>query len=136
MLDQKSSFFLISEPDARSEAETPQSAAVTPSLSSLSYALRHPETWPDAFFWDYEDCKSCAIGLTCQLWSVSAPQEADVDVRLYLVSQCFRMPIEAARRVFLEVVPPWSWRRPFNRHHVAPEHVAMAIDRYVASAHF
>ena len=24
-----------------------------PSLHALSYALRHPDTWPEGFVWDY-----------------------------------------------------------------------------------
>lgn len=34
-----------------------------PSLTALSYALRHPGTWPKDFVWDYSDCTTCAIGL-------------------------------------------------------------------------
>lgn len=39
-----------------------------PSLVALSYALRHPETWPKDFVWNYSKCTSCAVGLALRLW--------------------------------------------------------------------
>ena len=40
-----------------------------PSLPALAYALRHPETWPDSFVWNYAQCESCAAGLIHELWN-------------------------------------------------------------------
>lgn len=46
-----------------------------PSLHALSYALRHPDTWPEGFMWNYNQCHQCAMGLAHQLWNI---QEAAV----------------------------------------------------------
>lgn len=51
-----------------------------PSLRGLSYALRHPETWPAGFEFDYGDCKRCAIGLIFKLWGIQYP------IDIYLAS--------------------------------------------------
>jgi hypothetical protein len=40
-------------------------------LSELSYALRHPETWPGGFEWDFYDCEKCAMGLAARMWHSS-----------------------------------------------------------------
>jgi hypothetical protein len=40
-----------------------------PNLVGLSYALRHPETWPKDFIWDYKSCDACAVGLARRLWA-------------------------------------------------------------------
>jgi hypothetical protein len=39
-----------------------------PSLANLSYILRHPETWPENFKWDYRRFDSCAVGLASRRW--------------------------------------------------------------------
>lgn len=39
-----------------------------PNLVGLSYGLRHPETWPADFVWNYSDCRTCGIGLALRLW--------------------------------------------------------------------
>jgi hypothetical protein len=122
----------------RSKVVANQSNDYSPSLIGLSYALRHPETWPEGFAWNYNDCKSCAIGLACQLWSLSPAKEADAFVLLCLASRWFGMPFEAAQQVFFDVLPPWSWRYICDnsrRNNVSPEDVAMAIDRYGAGVH-
>lgn len=42
----------------------------TLTLADLSWRLRHPETWPAGFAWDYGRCASCAIGLA---WRLTMP---------------------------------------------------------------
>lgn len=39
-----------------------------PSLEALSYILRHEETWPKNFSWNFDGFFSCAIGLSQQIW--------------------------------------------------------------------
>jgi hypothetical protein len=36
-------------------------------LRKLSYALRHPETWPPEFEFDFHLTDKCALGLACEL---------------------------------------------------------------------
>lgn len=36
-------------------------------LEGLAWRLRHPETWPTDFVWDYSDCRTCAMGLAYRL---------------------------------------------------------------------
>ena len=45
----------------------------TPSVDGLIYSLRHPETWPNGFSWDFEYCSSCAMGLSRALWPDGQP---------------------------------------------------------------
>ena len=40
-----------------------------PSLRGLAFALRHPETWPAGFTWNYAKCNSCAMGLAAKIWT-------------------------------------------------------------------
>ena len=43
-------------------------------LATLSYALRHPETWPPAFGpWNFLDRDRCAMGLACHLGLAATP---------------------------------------------------------------
>ena len=46
------------------------------SLRGLSYALRHPETWPTGFKWKFVDCHRCAMGLAAELAMVERPTPA------------------------------------------------------------
>ena len=39
-----------------------------PSLSALSFVLRHKELWPDGFEWNYRSCDHCAMGLAKIMW--------------------------------------------------------------------
>lgn len=86
-----------------------------PSLANLAYALRHRETWPPTFHWDYRFFSSCAIGLSLELWPRST------------FACCIPMAI------FVEVRPPMRWRDfltgPRSLADVQPQHVADAIDR-------
>ena len=49
--------------------QQPSEILSKPSLSALSFILRHRELWPDTFKeWNFSDCRSCAIGLSFCLW--------------------------------------------------------------------
>lgn len=40
-----------------------------PSLENLSHVLRHHETWPQGFEWDFAKTECCALGLAERLWA-------------------------------------------------------------------
>lgn len=42
-----------------------------PSLEALAYLLRHKELWPAGFEWNFDECDTCAIGLTTRVWDVA-----------------------------------------------------------------
>ena len=52
----------------------------TPSLRALVFALRHKETWPEGFVWDYAHCDNCAMGLAWKMWPqhISQPGVSEV----------------------------------------------------------
>jgi hypothetical protein len=108
-----------------------------PTLHGLSYVLRHPEMWPEGFYWDYEDCCHCAIGLSDELWSDAVPCTGDGDQPVSDMAKAFAMPYTEAERIFF-----WANRelpRKFGlferkRQDVTPDFVADQIDAYLARA--
>lgn len=116
-----------------------------PSLHALSYALRHPDTWPKDFIWNYNECEKCAMGLAHQLWA-QIPQTKPATAAS-IMARAFAMPYEAARSIFLG---DWKWvpKREITKGHlwwkknllcadhsrVSPEMVADQIDAYLARA--
>lgn len=54
-----------------------------PSLHALSYALRHPDTWPENFVWDYNDCQQCAMGLANAFWHKGRHQKSGKNTEGY-----------------------------------------------------
>lgn len=58
----------------------------TLTLADLSQRLRHPETWPEGFVWDYGDCASCAIGLAWRL-TMPADKRKPADWEIWLAEQ-------------------------------------------------
>ena len=113
-----------------------------PSLENLSYCLRHPETWPESFFWDYSHCDQCAMGLAHELWS-SIP-ESNRDDGASTMARSFAIPYEVAQSIFLgrEGGHCASWtpqkmrwfRSKADLGSVTPEMVADQIDKHIASA--
>ena len=96
----------------------------TPTLEGLAWALRHPETWPEGFEWDYRACTSCAMGLAVRLWrDIGIPTTSDVGDALHISSVI-------ATRFFI------GMKRDIGAtfmSDVKPHHVADAIDRYLAT---
>lgn len=47
------------------------STQLTPSMlrSALISALRHPETWPEGFVWNWENCQRCGMGLLIAMFT-------------------------------------------------------------------
>src|SRR5882762_5295787 len=70
-----------------------------PSLHGLSYALRHPDTWPKDFYWDFSRCNHCAMGLAHRLWW-SIPS-ADRNDGASIMAREFAMPYTSSRSIFL-----------------------------------
>lgn len=110
-----------------------------PSLHALSYALRHPDTWPEGFIWDYHDCRHCAMGLAHCLWrSIPAPK---FSTGASVMARSFGLPYAEAKEIFMGEgawVPKqrvgflWLGTEP-NHDAVTPEMVADQIDKYLAS---
>ncbi len=91
-------------------------AASTPSLVALSYALRHPETWPSDFAWDFRACDTCAMGLTARLWRDATYVGRAFNIGIGTVHSLFSMDAYG--------IPPKD---------VTPTHVADAIDAFLAA---
>ena len=103
----------------------------TPSLEALAWALRHPESWPPGFKWDYRYCETCAMGLAFRLW-----EEVGYPCTAYM-PRAFAITEDVAVRLFinLNLEPSRSSRpgRGGGMHLVRPEHVADVIDAYLAT---
>ena len=89
-----------------------------PSVAALSHALRHPETWPEGFEWDYRRVECCAMGLARRLWP--GPR-----IPLLGLSQA------AARRIFCDAKPSGGGFFPASR--VTPSLVADLLDEEMAN---
>ena len=133
----------------RTEAEHLFADLDKPSLHGLSYALRHPDTWPNGFVWNYKRCQSCAIGLAHQLWN-SIPSTGDPRTGATIMARSFAMPYGASENIFLGKGPwcprkTWTkiegflwWKKRVQRSQddfdaVTPEMVADQIDKYLAT---
>lgn len=102
-----------------------------PNLPALSYALRHPETWPEGFVWDYGDCRTCAMGLAVKLWGGQVQEESYA--YLNWISVETSMPYIKARKIFFELGENWKPSyEPYTA--ITPDDVADAIDQYLAAA--
>jgi hypothetical protein len=102
-----------------------------PSLEALSYALRHREVWPEGFRWNYDHCYGCAIGLAARLLNQNAIALATPSG----MARLFGCSTLAARDIFwrLSVILGFSNDHNLYRGRITPEHVASAIDDYLAS---
>lgn len=97
----------------------------TPSLRSLSFALRHPETWPEGFVWDYSLCTKCAAGLAMRLW-VNMEQTRSGSMIGFWAAREFSIPMEPANRIFRRL----GHINLCDDKDITPIHVADAIDAY------
>lgn len=95
-----------------------------PSLAHLSHVLRHRELWPAGFVWDYLSCSTCAMGLAWKLYKMHRPFLFSGN--LSQIVRTFGMDRRAAIRIFgaIPVV---------HAETITPEHVADAIDQYLAT---
>lgn len=101
----------------------------SPSLEALAYALRHPHTWPDGFRWDYRACETCAMGMAFELWRTIDGND------LPEIARGFHMSIDSAAQVFVHLAgpPPLDSTWQMKAAAITPEHVADAIDAYLAT---
>ena len=90
-------------------------------LRDLSFALRHPETWPKDFDWNYSDCNRCAMGLAHRMWPKQVPEPttgAMVDA--------FGIPVSKASDIFTG-----AGRNGWSNLGVRANHIADMIDELV-----
>lgn len=103
-----------------------------PSLHALSYVLRHPDTWPEGFVWNYNVCQHCAMGLAHKLWAdkVGRPSCSGGPS---IMARSFGMNYEDARAIFIEArgAPRHCFIGPKNFDAHTPERVADQIDAYL-----
>jgi hypothetical protein len=94
-----------------------------PSIGALSFALRHPELWPEGFSWDFSQCQRCAMGLAHVMWPkhVTAPH-------LENMVEAFGFNRHDAARIFTTGT---SYCRYGLYEPVQPEQVAAALDALV-----
>jgi hypothetical protein len=53
-----------------------------PSLRNLAFILRHKETWPPGFYWNYCRADSCALGLAVRVWKEASYRIVPIEVYL------------------------------------------------------
>lgn len=97
------------------------------SLEGLSWRLRHKETWPEGFEWNYAVCGMCAIGLARSLWMLPINFLAHASRNM---AAGFQIPEDVAFRIFINL----EGNEGFffgRRSSITPEHVADAIDEYL-----
>jgi hypothetical protein len=96
--------------------------ALTPNLQNLATVLRHREMWPRGFEWCYSNPSTCAMGLAWRLGMISR-------TCLLSAAEEFGIPFDVAIRIFLFLGLECGEAKD-----VTPEHVADAIDAYLAAA--
>lgn len=98
---------------------------ITPTLKDLIYVLRHKETWPKGFVWDYKRCSTCAMGLAYEMW----PERVAFYTTTSMM-EAFDMPTDAVYDIFIEsfrgVIPSLFG---FT---TTPEYIAKKLERYLA----
>lgn len=120
-----------------------------PSLAALSYILRHPDTWPKDFIWNFGDCYQCAMGLAHRLWKQIPRSSSETGATI--MAREFAIPYGVALNIFLadyghaEWLPRrvehktegrlW-WKKEISTSHrdydaVTPEMVADQIDAFL-----
>jgi hypothetical protein len=72
-----------------------------PSLEALAYALRHPETWPKGFAFDFESCPCCAMGLARALWYPREEIGKSAESWICATANKLGIPAEVAAAIFL-----------------------------------
>ena len=103
-------------------------------MADLAWRLRHPETWPKGFKWNYGKCTTCAMGLA---WALSG-RRPEAMLRSN-PSRSFGDVIKVLRDVEPEDVPGLqeiflflSYHRSVSNRDITPEIVADAIDAHLA----
>jgi hypothetical protein len=100
-------FIMLSKtpPDALEECapvfdlEAPNLRA--PSLQALAYVLRHPETWPDRFAFEFESCSRCAMGLAWALWYPQKEMGGHAESWIDVTADNLGISVQVAAAIFL-----------------------------------
>lgn len=92
-------------------------------LEGLAWRLRHPETWPKGFVWNFEYCHTCAMGL---LWMELAGAPVVGNFCAQTKTQEFYGLDENAAFDIFQRAPDDNCAR------ITPEMVALRIDAYLA----
>lgn len=99
----------------------------TPSLERLSYVLKHPETWPPGFQWDFSFCDTCALGLAREMFDLDFACSDNV-------AKAIGISHDDAYRIFIQMDGkkfPWYKMFPGPRD-VTPQMVAKQLDEIIA----
>lgn len=101
----------------------------SPTLEGLAYRLRHKETWPKDFEFDFDRCHRCAMGLAFQSWFSRVEHEPQGNWAGDHLSAWLRW----TSRVF--AIPYWDAEKIFGAgtaNH-RPSTIARRIDAYLAT---
>src|SRR5258706_15803969 len=97
-----------------------------PSLTALSYLLRHQEQWPTGFVWNYAWCDKCAMGLARTLWKRDfITNDDNIEQAEIFMMSTFGLGIETIEDIFENEDYPGMSK-------ITPEMVADKIDTYLA----
>lgn len=105
-----------------------------PSLRALSFVLRHPQLWPKDFRWQFRECTNCAMALAARFWAIR-DYIPDSHLAPHQMATAFNVPQEVARSLFIgpaERGLDYEYRPGIRVGDVTPEHVADAIDQFLA----
>ena len=101
-------------------------------LADLAWRLRHPETWPKGFQWDYMECNQCAMGLA---WSLShGGRQSQFDLLTSgqgNITHAVKAELADAKAMSSRQFSAVFWELDAGGWVVRPDHVADAIDRYL-----
>jgi hypothetical protein len=93
-----------------------------PSAKGMVYILRHPETWPPNFRWDYSYCSHCAIGLGHAFWGTYDRERLAAAIGLNEAT---------SMNIFVDLNRVLGFEDQ-GKMAITPEHVADAIERVFA----
>jgi len=123
-------------------AEKPNYERPKPTLRDLSALLRNRAAWPSGFEWDFEHCRTCAMGLANRAFSLGY-EDHSIRSMIGAFMGHFNLSEQDAEDLFL-LNKGSSYRKTFmgipipfveaDFADVTPNKVAAAIDRYLARA--
>ena len=97
-----------------------------PSLPALAFVLRHKETWPTGFEWNFSNCRHCAMGMAHRLWP-DVVREPDMQH----MCEVFDLSNKDARFLFhSHYLPLLQWTTFPISWGMTPEVIADRIDKY------
>ena len=120
-----------------SEAGLPPVPLQRPSMSALAYVLRHPQTWPPGFKWDFSNCHTCAMGLCYRLWHERGPATAAwfggvAELLGIPPRDAFALFVSPCLRPFRRADPAAPSVAPSIAPSITPDMIADEIDHYLA----